>query len=224
MSERFLVFDMDGVLVDVAESYRATVIQTVKDFTGREITHELIQDFKNQGGWNDDWELSHRIVSDFGVKVEFDDIVRHFNELFLGNGNDGMILRERWLAGPGLFERLAGKFRLGIFTGRRVFEVKPTLERFAQVIPFDPIVTAEQVARLKPAPDGLFLIRYMHLESEITYIGDTIDDCRCAKAANVPFIGVAAPGSSKRDELVQLFRSEGAIAVIEDINQLESVL
>jgi HAD superfamily phosphatase len=29
-----LVFDMDGVLVDVTESYRETIAQTVERFTG----------------------------------------------------------------------------------------------------------------------------------------------------------------------------------------------
>jgi phosphoglycolate phosphatase-like HAD superfamily hydrolase len=37
-----IVFDMDGVLVDVTESYRETIRQTVQHFTGQEITRELI--------------------------------------------------------------------------------------------------------------------------------------------------------------------------------------
>ena len=32
---QMLVFDMDGVLVDVTESYRETVVKTVEHFTGR---------------------------------------------------------------------------------------------------------------------------------------------------------------------------------------------
>ena len=30
-----LVFDMDGVLVDVTESYRETIVRTVEHFTGK---------------------------------------------------------------------------------------------------------------------------------------------------------------------------------------------
>lgn len=224
MSERFIVFDMDGVLVDVSESYRVTVIRTVEDFTGKRISRELIQEYKNQGGWNDDWDLSHRIVNDLGVQVEYEEIVRHFNKLFLGNGADGLILRERWIARPGLLESLGERYRLAIYTGRRQFEVKPTLARFAGALRFDPIVTAEMVKRLKPAPDGLLQIREMHPDSDFRYVGDTIDDCRCAKAAGVPFIGIAAPDSYRREELVCLFQAEGAAAVFESINQLETVL
>ena len=55
MTQPLIVFDMDGVLVDVTESYRETIVQTVEHFTGMTITREQIQDYKNQGGWNDDW-------------------------------------------------------------------------------------------------------------------------------------------------------------------------
>ncbi len=40
-----LVFDMDGVLVDVTDSYRETIVRTVEHFTGRTITRESIQDY-----------------------------------------------------------------------------------------------------------------------------------------------------------------------------------
>jgi HAD superfamily phosphatase len=224
MSGRMLVFDIDGVLVDVSESYRATIVRTVADFTGREVTADKIQDYKNQGGWNDDWELSHKLIADFGVEVAFERVVEHFNKLFLGNGSDGMILRERWIAAPGLMERLASRYRLAIFSGRRMYEVEPTLARFAAGLRFDPIVTAELTPRLKPAPDGLNLILETNPDARLTYIGDAIDDGRAAKAAGVPFIGVASMASPRRDDLVRLFREEGAAAVVEDINQLESVL
>ena len=59
-------FDMDGVLVDVTESYRETIAQTVEHFTGTTCSRELIQDYKNQGGWNNDWKLSHHIVTRAG--------------------------------------------------------------------------------------------------------------------------------------------------------------
>jgi len=54
----------------------------------------------------------------------------------------------------------------------------------------------------------------------LLYVGDTVDDARCARAANVPFIGIAAPESPRRDELLELFRREGAIQVLGDINEI----
>jgi phosphoglycolate phosphatase-like HAD superfamily hydrolase len=54
----------------------------------------------------------------------------------------------------------------------------------------------------------------------LLYVGDTVDDARCARAANVPFIGIAPPASPRRDQLLDLFQREGAIQVLGDINEI----
>ena len=66
-----LVFDMDGVLVDVRDSYREAVRETVRHFSGECVTHEEIQEFKNAGGWNNDWLLSHRLIQDRGRQIAY---------------------------------------------------------------------------------------------------------------------------------------------------------
>ena len=73
-----LVFDMDGVLVDVSESYRETIQQTVAHFTGSRVTREAIQEWKNRGGWNDDWALSTAMIRAAGVDADYDAVVKHF--------------------------------------------------------------------------------------------------------------------------------------------------
>src|SRR5260370_1445384 len=93
-NNQLLVFDMDGVLVEVTDSYRETIIRTVEHFTRQLITREQIQDYKNQGGWNNDFALSQKICSDLGVNVDYRTIVEHFNWLFL---DQGLIHRERWI-------------------------------------------------------------------------------------------------------------------------------
>jgi HAD superfamily phosphatase len=218
-----LVFDMDGVLVDVTESYRETIRQTVRHFTGREIGHERIHELKNAGGWTNDWALAHRIIRDF-VEVSYEAVVAHFQSIFLGSGDDGLIRRERWVAEPGLLEGLDRRFRLAIFTGRPRAEARLTLARFASQLTFDPLVGDEDVRQGKPAPDGLQKIAALTGASPAWYVGDTVDDAASARAADVPFIGIAAAGSPRRAELVSLFHARGAAAVVEDINQLETVL
>lgn len=220
---KLLVFDMDGVLVDVTESYRETIQRTVEHFTGQRIARDLIQDYKNRGGFNDDWKLSHRLIHDLGGSAEYSQVVAYFQAIFHGDGTDGLILRERWLAADGLFDRLAEEYRLSIFTGRLRWEADATLKRFAPNL-FSPIVGADDVERAKPAPDGLLKIRETVPHREIWYIGDTVDDARSARAAEVPFIGIASPASPKRDDLIDLLRAENAIAVVDDINQLEAAI
>ena len=69
MKTKAILFDLDGVLVDVTESYRETIQRTVEHFTGRRISRPEIQDWKNRGGWNDDWALSHRLITDAGAST-----------------------------------------------------------------------------------------------------------------------------------------------------------
>lgn len=224
MAQPILIFDMDGVLVDVSESYRETIQRTVEHFTGNRVTREDIQDWKNRGGWNDDWALSTAMIRAAGVEADYDDVVRHFQSLFHGDGTNGLILRERWIAREGLLERLSERFRLAVFTGRPRWEAELTLRRFAPELPFAPIVGAGDVPNHKPAPDGLLHIGKLAPGAELWYVGDTVDDARSAKAAGLPFIGIAARASAWRDELAALLRAEGARAVLDDINQLEEAL
>jgi HAD superfamily phosphatase len=223
MNQPILVFDMDGVLVDVTESYRETIAQTVEHFTGSRISPEAIQQYKNEGGWNDDWQLSHHIVKQAGAETEFETVKAHFQHLFRGNGSDGLMLREKWVAQPGTLEKLNEEFRFAVFTGRPKEEARLTLDRFAPGLVFDPIVGMYDVENRKPAPDGLLRILEDNCDCNVFYIGDTVDDARAARAAKVPFIGIAAPSNPLYIDLVFLFQAEGAYAIVDDINFLREV-
>jgi len=218
MAAQALVFDMDGVLVDVTESYREAIAQTVKHFTGLHVSRRQIQNYKNQGGWNNDWALAQKICTDFGEGVAYDKVVDYFQSIFFGP--DGLINRERWIAEPGLLERLAERYTLSIFTGRSREEADVTLTRNANGIRFEPIVTADDIEHAKPAPDGLLRIAELLAGHGLCYIGDTVDDARASRAAGIRFIGIAAANP----ELASLLQREGADAVLESINQLETVL
>jgi len=53
-----VVLDVDGVLVDVADSYRRAIIETVERRHGETIERATVQRFKDAGGFNNDWELT----------------------------------------------------------------------------------------------------------------------------------------------------------------------
>ena len=222
--ETIVVFDMDGVLAEVSESYRQSIVETVAHFTGQRIELQSIQDYKNQGGWNNDWALSQKIASDLGVAVLYDEVVRKFNQIFLGQNGDGLILKERWIPEDGLLDRLRSACDLAIFTGRDRYELDLTLRRFVPRVPFSPVICAEDVERGKPAPDGLHAIQRARPGAKLWFLGDTVDDARSARAAGVPFVGIAAGMESRNDGLLELFRNEGAVAIIDNVNQIERVL
>jgi HAD superfamily phosphatase len=218
-----IVFDMDGVLVEVGQSYREAIRETVYHFTGSMVSHDLIQDFKDAGGWNNDWLLSHRLIADLGKTVDYTDVVNEFNRIFLGDNNNGLITREQWMPRPGLLENLSNVSRLAIFTGRAKYEADATLNRYAAHIRFDPIVCDESVAHPKPAPDGLELIKRDYPGKQIWYLGDTVDDARSAQSAGVPFIGVSMRTNSRHAEIADSLRSLGAFTVLSDVNELEAL-
>jgi len=54
-----VVLDIDGVLVDVADSYRRAIVESVDRVYGDTIEKAAIQRFKDAGGFNNDWELTY---------------------------------------------------------------------------------------------------------------------------------------------------------------------
>lgn len=53
-----VVLDVDGVLVDVADSYRRAIVESVEHVYDATIEKGEIQAFKDAGGFNNDWELT----------------------------------------------------------------------------------------------------------------------------------------------------------------------
>ncbi len=220
VTRNLIVFDMDGVLVDVTESYRAAIQCTVASFTGKQVTNEMIQEYKNRGGFNDDWLLSHQLIEDHGLNVPYQDVVDFFQSVFLGTNNDGLILKEKWLAKTGHLEQLASVATLAVFTGRMQAEAYLTLNRFAPGL-ITEVVGVDDVINPKPAPEGLLKIVEKVPSREVWYVGDSVDDAIAAREARIPFIGIAARHSPARETLVEILKTHGAYVVIEDINQME---
>ena len=76
-----LVFDMDGVLIDVSESYRAAIRETTRvyfedglrlaPFAGELVSREDVNAFKFAGGFNNDWDLTTALVKYFLALLDF---------------------------------------------------------------------------------------------------------------------------------------------------------
>ncbi len=83
-----VVLDIDGVLVDVADSYRRAIVESVDRLYGDTIDTEAIQSFKDAGGFNNDWELTYAaalyvLARAEGVELALDELT---DEIAAGGG------------------------------------------------------------------------------------------------------------------------------------------
>ncbi len=57
-----VVLDIDGVLVDVANSYRRAILESVERVYDDTVPKDAIQSFKDASGFNNDWELTYAVA------------------------------------------------------------------------------------------------------------------------------------------------------------------
>ena len=219
-----LVFDMDGVLIDARKSYRVAIEKTYEYFAKKQVTQQEIQDAKNLGGLNNDWDLTQFLLKKSGIEVSYDDIVDVFQKIYWDNGN-GVINDEEPLFEREIFEELAKDYNLSIFTGRLRAEAMFALEKFNSVDLFFPILTTDDIPNGmgKPNPFGLNLTKEMTIASSYTYFGDTSDDILAAKSANYEAIGVLPP-QDKSERLIESLKSKGAQATLNSVNDIKTIL
>ena len=221
-SPKLIIFDVDGVLVDVHGSFHRSIIDTVRYFTGRRVTYAQIQQWKRRSGYNDDWRLTTDWCASLGKPVEYEDVKRRFQLIYWGNnGKRGNVWRERWLVPRSRLERWAKRAELTLFTGRTRKELNHTLEHFGVADLFRRIVAMEDVERLKPDPEGIhFLLDGIDPKSAL-YLGDVLDDALAARSAGVPFLGVLPAGSEAHRVRAAQLRRHGARAILHHPRELE---
>jgi HAD superfamily hydrolase (TIGR01548 family) len=222
VAERPLViFDMDGVLVDVTASYHRTIVETVRHFTGKMVGCDRIGYFKSRPGYNDDWKLTHEWIRALGARPRFQDVVRHFQRLYRGRNFQGYIRCERWLLDRRRLRRLARRADLAVFTGRPRREALYTLDRFQVRSQFKRVVALENVRRPKPDPEGLLRLAGRRAPEWVLYAGDSADDAIAARRGGIGFIAVLDPAAPRRRLRAGQMRRLGARTVLETANDIE---
>jgi histidinol-phosphate aminotransferase len=211
-----LLFDMDGVLADVGESFRASIVETAARF-GVTVGERDIAAAKARGNASDDWVLTRGLCAAAGVDVSFETVRDTFERIYQGeNGSDGLKAREGLLISPTLLESWSNRLPLGIVTARPRADAVEFLDRFDIGRFFSAIVTREDApSKPDPAPVRLALSR-LGVERSWMF-GDTVDDVDAAREAGVLPIGVAVSGDD-RSALAASAR------IVDKVEQLEEVL
>jgi len=221
MRPEALLFDMDGVLADVSQSYRRAILMTAETF-GVRLSAQTIGAAKAAGDANNDWVLTTRLVNDAGVKASLWAVTERFEALYHGTAESpGLELTERLIASRALLERLAERLPLAVVTGRPRADCERFLARFELAGIFKTAVCMED-GPAKPAPDVVQLALSRLGVQSAWMIGDTPDDVVAARRAGVVPIGIAAPGDEAANA-ARVLGGAGAAMTLSSLEQLEGL-
>ena len=217
-----LLFDLDGVIADVEESYRRCVLETAGGF-GVEVTREELATLVLAGDANNDWVLTQRILASRGVEASVDAVTEAYQAMYLGTSTSpGLRESERLLVARDVLAILANRLPLAIVTGRPREEAEWFLEREGLTDLFRAVVCMED-GPLKPDPAPVRTAASLLGVERAWMIGDTPDDIRAAASAGAVPIGVVAPGSDPDASAVAL-RKAGAATILAAIDDLTELL
>jgi HAD superfamily phosphatase len=245
-----VVFDIDGVVRDVAGSYRRAISDTVEHFTQGQFrpTPQEIDNLKAEGCWNNDWEASQELIARFSktqrkaeTLPDFQAIVDFFQTQYRGENFSGYIQNEPLLMSQSYLEELTkGGVLWGFFSGATRGSAEYVLEQRLGLE--HPVLVAMEDAPGKPDPTGLFQaiasLSERHCFSgdlavsfncPLIYVGDTVADMQTVARAKHLYpvqqwigIGVIPPHVQDRVSYTQLLKAAGASTILESVEQLTS--
>jgi HAD superfamily hydrolase (TIGR01548 family) len=221
---QILIFDVDGVLVDVRGTYWRSALETVRYLTGKRVTFAELHKWKSKPGFNDDWNMVSAWVTSLGHPVTYEEARAAFEKFYWGcDGKPGNVRNEKLIVTPRQIEKWAESFELNLFTGRTRQEFAFTFERWPATKHFRTIITMDDAKR-KPHPEGLQKILGERDPAKALYLGDNIDDALAARDANVPFMAIIAPGEQRYHQRAARFRELGALALLSRVTELFRIL
>ncbi len=244
-----VAFDIDGVIRDVAGSYRLALSDTVEHFTngGFRPTPIEIDTLKSEGIWNNDWEASLELVyryfeglgkSRTDHPVSYEAIVAFFQSKYRGEMIDGAwtgyLAGEPLLVDRSYFEALTSAgIKWGFFSGATTISARFVLE--GRIGLQNPLLVAMEDAPGKPDPTGLFeTMKRLNAapDETVVYVGDTVADMTTIVRARVQeparsflAIGSLPPHVVMGDLAVRVayesgLRSAGADAIVSSVREI----
>lgn len=209
-----LLFDLDGTLVDVTNSYQDAIQKTVQWFANTTPQISEIVALRQRGGCNNEWDLTQKLLEGYGIFPTKKELVNKFQQYYQSSREN-----ETLLISLQTLQNLYKKYRLAIATGRPKSEALYVLERCGIKSYFEAIVTMEDTKYGKPNPSCIKRCKKEGGGRVLAYCGDTIDDIRAAVRANVPAIGIV-PENENSAELKAMFKKDGAKIILRTIEEV----
>jgi HAD superfamily hydrolase (TIGR01509 family) len=179
-----VVFDMDGVIVDSEQVWDDVREQLAKERGGR--WHDGAQSAM-MGMSSPEW--SAYMHDEIGLRESPEEINAEVVERMLDRYREWLPLID---GAVDAVRRLAPEFRLGVASSSNRPLIETVLEQAAIAELFDAVVSSEEVARGKPAPD-VYLEAMRRLEAEpaaTAAIEDSSNGIRAAHAAGMRVIAL----------------------------------
>jgi HAD superfamily hydrolase (TIGR01548 family) len=225
LQPEILIFDIDGVLIDVRGTYWRSALETVRYLSGKRVTCAQLHKWKSKPGYNDDWRMTADWVTSLGRPITYAEARTAFEKFYWGtDGKPGNVRNEKFLITPGQVERWARRFELNLFTGRTRREFSFTFDRWPSAAHFRTVVTTDDVKNIKPHPEGLLKILGRRAPSSALYLGDNVDDALAARDAGVPFMAILPRGAHGYRQRAARFRELGALALLHRATDLSAWL
>jgi HAD superfamily hydrolase (TIGR01548 family) len=211
-----LLFDMDGVLADVTESYRTAIVETARSF-GATVTPAEIAARKALGNANDDWELTRELMANRGVDRPLAEVTTRFEQFYRE-----LRASERLMVAGETLRRWRERYRLAVVTGRPRADAVRFLAHHGITDLFGAIVCRED-GPLKPDPAPVRTAMERLAVETAWLLGDTVDDARAARRARALPLGVHPPGDADPD-LAAALHAAGAPFVLDRPTDLDALL
>jgi len=171
-----VIFDVDGVIADVRESYHRAVQETVKHYTGVELPLPRIRELKFKKAINNDWDLTVELIKSLGKEPPpYGELVEVF-EAHYDRHKD----KEKLLLPREFFKTLREEgYALGVVTGRPERDLSYLFDRFSLWEFFDCVINEDHVpdpSLRKPHPYPLHLCMESLGAEGGLYVGDNRAD------------------------------------------------
>lgn len=217
-----ILFDLDGVLADVSQSYRIAITETAARF-GVTLSAADVRARKAAGNANDDWLLTTTLIRDAGHAASLVDVTTVFERLYQGDGTaPGLREAETLTTSRSWLADLARRTPLAIVTGRPRADAERFLVDHGIRDLFDAVIVHED-GPLKPDPFPVRAAMDALGVSRAWMIGDTPDDVRAARAAGALPLGIIAPGDAAAVMGPALFAA-GAARVYTTVEEITTCL